>query len=238
MDKDWSVKESVSIDGGGAPPRWVTRCAVHSLMFLLFVMPLWLRRFIAVLVGPCLLLVHAKRRHIIDVNLRYCMPQLNARVRQQLALGLARRFLFALLDTGGLWFGSGKSIARSVRIIGEEHLHAARSAQQAVILLTPHTVGIEYAGIALASRHPMIALTSRSSGRLGAWAMGVIRGRHARKVFIRSSSMLQLVRELRAGRVLYYLPDEDLGARALAVRSVLWPPRQCRVGQRPPGCTC
>src|SRR5690606_37222974 len=56
-----------------------------------------------------------------------------------------------------------------------------------------------------------------NAGRLGGWALRWLRGRFCDCVLERGDPLLKVVRALKSGRVLYYLPDEDHGRRRRAV---------------------
>ncbi len=72
-------------------------------------------------------------------------------------------------------------------------------------------VGLEVGGLVLATRFPMLALTSEAKGSLEEWIFSRLRRRYSDVVLDRTVSMRRVIRELQGGRVLYYLPDEDHG---------------------------
>lgn len=200
-----------------ALPAWPKRCAIHAGMFLLYLLPLAARRAFANWLAPLLLRSRAKRGHIMAVNLRYCLPHLSSHEHDRISREMIARFVYALTDIGSLWFGSERAILRRTKIVGEEYLLRAQQENRPVVLLTPHTVGMEFGGLALARRHRMLGLASTDHGATRAWARRHYRNRHADRVLHRCESMRTLLREMHNGRILYYLPDEDLGQRKRSV---------------------
>lgn len=187
--------------------RWL----VHLLMALLRWLPHRARLGMARKLGPRLLLRNRRRRQIVDVNLRTCFPDLPELDRARLRDEFAERFVFCALDTARLWPGPRESLFRWVTFEGEEHLQASLDAGRPVILLVPHTVGLEAGGLALAARYPMLGLTSEAKSGLEQWIFRRLRELYCDHVLDRTAPVRRVIREIRSGRILYYLPDEDHG---------------------------
>lgn len=198
-------------------PPLAARAALSLLLFILSLLPWRLRRRLAPPLGRLMLALHPRRRHIIETNLRYCFPGLGEEERRRLLHAYAERLACTLLDFGWLWRSRRTQLAARVRIEGSEHVDAALRRGRPVMLLVPHTVALEHAGLALAARYPMIALAREGRGTLGGWALRRLRGRFCDCVLERGDPLLKVVRALKSGRVLYYLPDEDHGRRRRAV---------------------
>lgn len=191
------------------PPSLPGRVAVHLLFLVLCLIPDVLRDRIARRAGPRLLARRGRRRRIADVNLKTCFPDLPAHRREALRDAFATRLLRTMLDLGDVWWGSPRNLLRRVTFEGERHLEQARASGKPVILLVPHTVGLDIGGLALASRWPMLGLTSEAKSGLSEWALKRLRGRYGDRILNRSTPMRQVLREIESGRILYYLPDED-----------------------------
>src|SRR5690606_29222815 len=79
------------------------------------------------------------------------------------------------------------------------------------------------------ARYPMIALVREDKGTLGGWALRKLRGRFCDCVLERTDPLLKVVRAVKSGRVLYYLPDEDHGKRRRPVFVPYFGRRVCTV---------
>lgn len=200
-----------------ARPGLGRRAGVHALMFFLLLIPRAFKPFLARRLARVMLARRPKRKRIIETNLDYCFPELSDEQRQARAEACVARFMHVLLDMGALWFGNAKRLSRLVTIEGRERLEQSLAAGRPVILLVPHSVGLEHGGLMLATQFPMLGFTSQAKTPLGTWAMNRLRYRYADRVLDRSASMLTVVRELKKGRILYYLMDEDHGARCRSV---------------------
>jgi len=198
-------------------PGCVTRFVVTLVFFLLWLSPSRLRLSLSRALAPGLLACRGKRRHIIQTNLRYCFPGRSSQEREQLALAYAQCWAFSVLDMGRLWFTSPAGLGRYIRVEGNEYLENAMASGRPVLLLAPHTVGLEHAALCLATRYPMLGLTREDGGDLGSWILQRLRARRADLVFDRTTPMRKVITAIRSGRALYYLPDEDHDGRRRCV---------------------
>lgn len=201
-------KTYVSFD---SVPAWPVRLFVHCLFFCFYLIPQSLMRAIARHYGPRLLSKRRRRQQIVETNLRLCFPELDESARADLRDAFARKLVLAMQHSLRLWWGSREKLQQQVRIEGVEHLEAARVGSQPIILLVPHTVGLEIGGLVLASQYPMLGLTSEPKSPMKRWFWQRLRGRYADRILDRSMPMQRVLKELKDGRILYYLPDEDHG---------------------------
>jgi KDO2-lipid IV(A) lauroyltransferase len=198
-----------------APPRlltyshprfWPTWLAIGSFRFL-SLFPTRARWLFGVALGECAYRFY--RTPTVPTNLALCFPSLDSAERDALARRYYRRYGQALMDVGLAWFGSRARLQREVRIIGGEHYAHARSEGRAVILLAPHYVGLEIAWARLSSEWPLTCMYRQSRNPLLQSAILNFRTRFDGRAVERYGNLGRLVRELRAGRGFYYLPDQD-----------------------------
>lgn len=194
-----------------AAPGPLARFAVHAGFLLLKLLPRALRDAVARHFGPRLLEKRWRRRQIVEVNLRTCFPELGDASRAALKQDFAVRFLRIALDLGDVWWGTKKTLLKKIDFEGAEHLDTVRRAGRPVILLGPHTIGLDIGGLALCCRWPVLGLTSEAKSGLADWAFFRLRSRYCDRVIDRTVSVRRMINEVRAGRVLFYLPDEDHG---------------------------
>lgn len=185
---------------------------VVGLVWLLSWLPFRLVAALGWLLGQLIAALPTSRRHIGDVNLRLCLPELTARQRRRL---LRRHFVAMvqmLLEYGYCWFASPQRLKRLMRIEGLEHLHALNG--KPVILMMPHFTGLDLAGLRVSLETPVVSMYSRQKD---AWLDAFFRARRLRLgtgiIFSRQQGTRPTLRALRDGYRLYYLPDQDFGHR-------------------------
>lgn len=164
------------------------------------------------LIGSLLALLPTSRRHIGEVNLRLCLPDWTPAARRRL---LRRHFVAMaqmLLEYGYCWFASPARLRRLMRVEGLEHLRALDG--RAVILMMPHFTGLDLAGLRVSMETPVVSIYSRQKNP---WLDEFFRTRRLRLgtgiIFSRQQGTRAVIRALRDGYRLYYLPDQDFGHR-------------------------
>ncbi len=164
------------------------------------------------LVGSLIYLLPTSRRHIGEVNLRLCLPELDEPARRRL---LRRHFVAMvqmLLEYGYGWFASQEQLKRLVRIEGLAHLQALEGRN--VILMMPHFTGLDLAGLRVSLETRVVSIYSVQKDP---WLDAFFRAKRLRFgtgiIFARQQGTRPTLRALRDGYRLYYLPDQDFGHR-------------------------
>ncbi|QIM48595.1 lysophospholipid acyltransferase family protein [Pusillimonas sp. DMV24BSW_D] len=155
------------------------------------------------------------RAHIVRTNLRLCFPNLNDQEREAL---LHRHFYLlaqSIIDRGLIWFGDPDRVARTVKISGLEHFDALLQANRKILVLAPHFVGLDAAGsrLTMHSKRTATFYTPSSDHDVDA-LMREGRARFNESFLIsRKDGIRGLIRLLRQGIPIYYLPDMDFGPK-------------------------
>lgn len=163
--------------------------------------------------GMLLYALHASRRHVVHVNIRLCFPELSPRAQVRLARKHFRAFGQTLLDIGVTWWASESRLKRLTRFRGREHYDRALREKKSVILLVPHFVGLETGGMRLSIDRPMVTLFRHPVNKLVSAVMGRARARFQMRLVEHNKPLTAVVRQVKAGNPLYYLPDQDAGRR-------------------------
>ncbi|KPK40043.1 MAG: hypothetical protein AMJ69_03820 [Gammaproteobacteria bacterium SG8_47] len=156
-----------------------------------------------------------RRRRIIDLNLSWCFPELSAEQRHAMARSFFRAFGCIAVDYGVLWWGAEPRVERMIRLHGLEHVERLREHGRNVILITGHTVALDFGAAAFTLRYPMTGPMNEARNPVINWfiARGRLRftHRHGGHLFSRAANVRAWITTVRAGSLMYYLPDEDLG---------------------------
>jgi len=160
--------------------------------------------------GPLLALVLASRRRVARRNFELCFPETSPAERRSL---LRRHFRFLAempADSAIAWCRQGKLDERFGTVEGLEHLELARDTGRGVLLLTGHSMSLELAGRLLGERLPMWGVYRAQGNRMIERFQNRGRLRYAQGMF-RRNELRAMVRHLRAGGLLWYVPDHDFG---------------------------
>jgi len=189
----------------------VSRVAI-AFLWLLHFLPLG--ALAALGNGLGVLVYHAarRRRRVALVNLENCFPQLPPAERRRLARAHFRAVTRAFVEHSILWWASRRRIERLVRLEGLEHLRALGNSP--MILLVPHFVGLDAGGTRVACEVNGVSMYSRQKDRYVEALLHHGRSRFGDQLLVsRQDGIRAVLRPLREGRPLYYLPDMDYGRR-------------------------
>lgn len=191
------------------PRYWPTWLAM-LLLWLLSLAPWQLRAGLARQLGNYAAGRPGYRQGIARRNLEMAFPRATPEQRDELRRGLYRSMVQTMLDYGVLWWGSRRRLRRLIRTEGMEHLARAQAEGRRVILLTGHSVALDFGASAFTLDYPGVGLIKRARNPLVDWLMGRGRLRFDAQLFERQAGLRPVISAMRSGRIFYYLPDEDL----------------------------
>ena len=153
-----------------------------------------------------------KRRKIAETNIRHCFPQLSSHEQEAMVRGVIQSCGISFFETAVALWGSEKYLQRSHRISGLEYLQAAHNAGQGVLLVGSHMTTVDICGRILALHQKFDILYRQDPNPLLAYMLV-----KARESFNGNSIITvetrKLVRNLRAGHIVWYAPDQDYGIK-------------------------
>lgn len=179
--------------------------------------PMPVRNCIAGVLAWAMWVALSDRRHVTLTNLKLCFPDLSQTQRNKLAKKTYQRLARAALDHGVLWAGSREDISAMVKFEGLENLTKLSQNNQPVIVIAPHFIGLDAAGIAFNLHVRGCSLYQRQSNPV--WDEAALAGRlrFADPVLIpktgHGNDLKTVIHAIRQGLPFYYLPDMDHGRK-------------------------
>ena len=173
-------------------------------------LPLPLARAVTRPLAPLLRLAMASRRRVVERNLALCFPELEEGERDHLSRRHFRNLAESLAEVAVAWQRPGRFDERFGRIVGLEHLEAAKAQGRGVMLITGHTTCLEMGARLFGERFEAAGIYRPLSNPVLEEFQNSGRSRYARHMFPRHD-LRGMVRHLRAGGVLWYAPDQDFG---------------------------
>jgi Kdo2-lipid IVA lauroyltransferase/acyltransferase len=183
-----------------------------GLMWLLHWLPLPLLGRLGEAVGALLFVVVRSRRRIALTNLRLCLPHLPETERHSIARQHFQAYARSILERGVLWWASEARLRRLIKVepnIPLDAIHASPT-----VLLCPHFVCLDVAGVALALE--LEACSIYTSQRNAVFDAALRKGRsrfRPVKLFAREQGVKPIIRALRDGLPFFMLPDMDFGEK-------------------------
>lgn len=193
-----------------SPRYWPTWAGLGFLRGLsLLPMPLlWL---LGLALGQVALLFPSRAKRTVKINLRLSFPHLRPRERRRLRRMHFRRLGQLALTVGVAQWASASRLKRLVKFRDRHHYDAALTAKRSIILLAPHFLALDVAGMRLSQERPMMSMYKESKNSLVDWVMRRARSRFGGVMIERNAELRPMIRMLREGKPFYYLPDQEPG---------------------------
>jgi len=195
-----------------APRHWPTWLAL-GLLRLLIRLPYRTQMRLGRALGRPLMHLLARRRHIVEVNLDLCLPDLPTEQRERIIRAQFEGMGMALFESGLAWWGRPERLARLGTLHGIEHLHNAAALGRGVILLSCHMLSLEIGGRLLAPQQPFqVMYKEQRKNPLFEAVMSTARRTHYIRA-VQRHDVRGMLRGLREGLVCWYAPDQDFGEK-------------------------
>jgi KDO2-lipid IV(A) lauroyltransferase len=183
-----------------------------GLMWLLHWLPLPILGRLAEAIGTLLFMALQSRRHIALTNLRLCLPDLSDAERHAIARKHFQAYVRSVLERGILWWAPEARLKRL--IVVEPHVPLDTIQSGPTILLCPHFVCLDVAGVAVMLESPLCSIYTHQQSRVFDDALRKGRSRFRPiKLFARAKGIKPIIRAMREGLPFFMLPDMDFGAK-------------------------
>lgn len=161
-----------------------------------------------------------KRKNIAFTNLSLCFSDYSQAEQKQLMRDNLRSLCQITLSLGELAFRDRDFLLQRVNLIGEQHIKNAELQNKAIIFLTPHCYGIDYASIAgiNANAYPLSGMFKNYRNPVYDWFVTSYRTRfiyltNKGALYHRKEGLKPIIKGLRDKTHFFYLPDEDHGRK-------------------------
>jgi KDO2-lipid IV(A) lauroyltransferase len=152
---------------------------------------------------------HSRFSRTTRINLHACFPELTQQQRDQLARQFLGNLYASFLELGLLWWPKR---ARLEQLITFEDLHHSDQGGKPVISLTPHMVGLEMQGARMGMEFRGVGFFTPHKNRQIDQLFRQARNQLGDIIMLeRGGGLRALVRAIKDGRKLYFLPDMDFG---------------------------
>ncbi len=183
-----------------------------GLLWLLHWLPLPLLGRLGDVVGAILFVLVRSRRHITLTNLRLCLPQLSDAERRRIARRHFQAYARSVLERSILWWAPPARLKRLIVVEPGMPLEVIDAGP--VILLCPHFVCLDVAGVAVMLESSLCSIYTRQRNRVFDEALRRGRSRFRPvKIFSRAEGVKPIMRAMREGLPYFMLPDMDFGAK-------------------------
>lgn len=198
------------------PRYWLTWLGLALWWLLVQVLPFRVLMWLGGKLGLLMALVSKKRVHIARVNLALCFPEKTEQERARLLRATLESVGRGVFDTAICWFWPRWRLLRRIDIEGTELISAMLADREPVLLFTPHFTSLELSSPALTLHGIDHAAGVYRPDNNPVYDFVQSRGRerhHPDNLVVPKQDVRGMVKALREGRAMVYLPDQDYGAK-------------------------
>lgn len=165
-------------------------------------------------VGRVMYYVAGSRRTIARRNLELCFPEWSVRKREQVLHQNFASTGMAFFEMAMSWWWPKWRLCRLAHIEGMDYLLQAQSDGQGVILMALHFTTLEMGAALLGQVHTIDGMYREHKNPVFDYVQRCGRERHnSDATAIEREDIRSMLKSLRAGRVIWYAPDQDYGRR-------------------------
>lgn len=155
-----------------------------------------------------------ERRRIIETNLQLCFPQLSLPERQRLVQANFASMGIAFFEMAISWWWPKARLRRLGQVEGLQYLQQAAAQGQGVILMAVHFTTLEVGANLLGQLHTIDGMYRQHKNALFDYVQRRGRERHnLDATAIEREDVRAMIKVLRAGRAIWYAPDQDYGRK-------------------------
>ncbi len=196
------------------PRHWPTWLAL-GVYFIFTLLPMPVIDWAGRRLGEYAAKKNRKRFNIARVNLSLCFPAKSEEDIENMVLDHFRAQLRSAMHLFIVWWRPAFMVRRKIVCEGFEQIDHYKSQHKQVIVLMCHSVGLDFAVASLSMDYktngPYKPMRNEVINFMFTHGRSRFGAKHGSKMFRREDGLRPLIKETRAGKVLIYLADEDLG---------------------------
>ena len=151
-----------------------------------------------------------RRRHITEVNIRLCFPELSKTQQQLLVKKTIEENAIGFIETAVSWFREPAYAQKYLTINGLEHLEAAKNKGKGVLLVGAHYTTLDLGALLASSVTKIDAMYRPHENSFFNKVMKSSREKFCQQVIDRNN-MRGVIKSIKDGHVFWYAPDQDYG---------------------------
>lgn len=198
------------------PRYWLTWLGL-AIYFIFTLLPMPIIDWAGCRLGNIAAGKNKKRFNIVVTNLSLCFPDKGHAEIEQMAFKHFQAQFRSLLHYYILWWRPEFLVRKKIHTTGFEQISQYQQQGKNIIVLLTHNVGLDFAAAAISMDYKANAPYKKMRNPVVDWLIANGRLRFGKyyggKLFTRDDGLRPLIRETRAGKVLIYLADEDLGEK-------------------------
>lgn len=185
-----------------------------GVLWLITRLPMRLRLKLGKGIGKLIYSFPTKLKHITQVNIKMCFPELSCEQQQKLAKENFESLGIGVIEAAMAWWLPDEKLKHLFKVHGLEYLEQALARGKGVILLGPHFTCLEMVGRLLSAQYSFSVMYRPHKKKLIAFIQERFRQKHYLQVIPRNR-IRQLIRALNNNIAIWYAYDIDAGNKGV-----------------------
>jgi KDO2-lipid IV(A) lauroyltransferase len=181
-------------------------------MWLVARLPLRLQWWLGTALGELAYRLIPRRRHIAEVNIRLCFPDLPPHRQQRLVRHAFHSNGIGIMELGLAWFRDPDAFTAVTTVHGLEHVEAALARGKGALALGGHYSSLDLCGT-LVTRYLEADVMQRDHNNALLNAVMTSARQRNYGAALGSKDLRGLLRRLRQNRLVWYASDQDYGRK-------------------------
>ena len=193
------------------PEHWPAWLAIGFLRLLAFLPLPWLLA-IASLAGKISCRLLKRRRHITEVNIALCFPELDKKARKKLVEATIISSITGMFETAWSWWAADDELRKYADYEGLELIESAKKDGRGVLLIGSHFTTLDLAGRMLRLHVDVDCSYQKQSNPVFDHCILQYRKKRFTNM-VEKKEMRKLVKLIKSGRTMWYASDQDFGRK-------------------------
>ncbi|MGO2234181.1 lipid A biosynthesis acyltransferase [Marinomonas sp. UCMA 3892] len=193
------------------PKHWLSWFAM-GIAYVLSFLPWSLQQGLGKYLGQALYAIAKRRRHICDVNLKICYPEMSDAERKKLTKAHFESMGKGTIETFSSWFQSQKKFQSRITFEGQDVVDKVLAKGRGCILISGHFSSLDLCGSQMPrfiDAHPIYKLQTNP-------VMNWVMERQRKAIFsktIERTNMREVLKSLKQNKAVWYAVDQDYGRK-------------------------
>ena len=192
-------------------PRYWFTWIIIALSYVIYLLPIQFVDALGGALGDFLRKTNKKRLRIATTNITLCYPNMSESEKQICLKNHFRSYGRSILHYGFILWGSKELAEKRIEYHGKQYVDSCIEQGDRVIIMTAHCVGLETAVSTMSRYYHLTGPFKDMKNPVVNWFVAKRRTRFGAVLYSREAGLRPIIKDVKAGYVMGYLPDEDLG---------------------------
>ena len=152
------------------------------------------------------------RRHVVEVNIELCFPELSATEQNTLVSKTMQSTALGLLEVVYSWWASDAAIKKRSRVEGLEYVDKANAEGRGILMIGAHFTTMDFSGRVYCSERPADVIYRPQANAAFNYVINKARNNFYQEL-LDKRDFRKIIKRLKQGHTVWYASDQDFGPK-------------------------